>query len=93
MLFEVKVEGDGLRLLVEGEWIEVGFFAIRHVLALSRQAAERNALRSVRRKMERERQAGRVECSDMKAVVNETEASHRYLKLLRQDGVVFYRAE
>lgn len=93
MLFRVEIEGDRLRMSFDGEWIDVGFFSIRHVLALSRQEAEWRALRAVRRKMERERQAGRVDFDDMRTVVNETDVSYRYLKLLHQDGVVFFRAE
>jgi hypothetical protein len=93
MLFRVEIEGSGLRMSVDGEWGEVGFFAIRYCLGGSREHAERRALRAVRRKMERDRQAGRVDIADMAIVVSASEPSDRYLKVLRQDGVVFFRAE
>jgi hypothetical protein len=89
MLFRVEVEGERSRLTVDGEWVEVGFYAIRHVLARSPEEAKQ----CVRRKMERERRAGRVDDSDVRLRVEEMQASHRYRKLLRQDGVVFFRVE
>lgn len=91
ILFKVNVEGDGMEMVISGDSTRVGFFKNHYVLAHSRSDASELALEAVKRAIKEQEQLGALKLFQARIAVTEVIESVNYLKLIFQEGFVFFR--
>ena len=92
-VFRVRVNGENLVGVFDGKDIPCGFIKNEYVWARDEPEAREKALALVHQKIDRHPSLRRRVDIEMKIEIEEVESGFTPLRLLKEEGFVFYAAE
>jgi hypothetical protein len=90
LMFMVRIECSNIEILLENEYIPVGFFKNYYVISCSKEAARYIALRKATREIYEKRESGALRFETPNLRSSRAEVSLNFFRLFFGEGFVFY---